>query len=83
MYPSKRIFFTVTKDIKPTQAGLEGQKTSRYTPKEHITQAYIDPTYSDFKSGAIYVETDRPIPVENFDRKMFNISNAIAGLKKR
>lgn len=83
MYPSKRIFFTVTKDIKPTQAGLEGQKTSRYTPKEHITQAYIDPTYSDFKSGAIYVETDRPIPVENFDRKMFNISNAIAGFTKK
>lgn len=69
MYPSKRIFFTVAKDIKAKQAGLEGKKTSRYTPKEKFTTAYIDPTYSEFSSGAIYIETDKPIPVENFEKK--------------
>lgn len=71
MYPTKRVFFTVAKDIKAKQAGLEGQKTCRYTPKAHIDTAYIDPTYSDFKSGAIYVETDSAIPVEPFEKKQF------------
>lgn len=73
MYPNKRIFFTVAKDIKPTQAGLEGQKTSRYTPKEEIREAYIDPTYADFSSGAVYVETDNPIPVETLESKWSKI----------
>lgn len=82
MYPSKRVFFTVGKDIKPTQAGLEGQKTSRYTPKEDITTAYIDPTYSEFKSGAVYVETDRPIPVISFEKKMVDIFGLFKGGKK-
>lgn len=69
MYPSKRVFFTVAKDIKPTQAGLEGQKTSRYTPKEEIRTAYIDPTYADFASGAVYVDTEQNIPVETLETK--------------
>lgn len=73
MYPTKRVFFTVTRDIKPTQAGLEGQKTSRYTPKQDIKSAYIDPTYSDFSSGAVYVETDTPIPVETLEKKLLGI----------
>ena len=73
MYPSKRIFFTIAKDIKPTQAGLEGKKTCRYTPKNDIKEAYIDPTYADFSSGAVYVETDTSIPVETLERKLFGI----------
>lgn len=73
MYPTKRCFFTVAKDIKATQAGLEHKKTTRYTPKDHIQTAYIDPTYADFNSGSIYVETDKPIAVENYEKKMFDI----------
>lgn len=73
MYPTKRIFFTVAKDIKPTQAGLEGQKTNRYTPRQDITEAYIDPTYSEFSSGSVYVETDHPIPVMSFKKKMLKL----------
>lgn len=73
MYPSKRVFFTVQKEIKSKQAGLENLERSRYTPKEDIKTAYIDPTYSDFSSGAVYVDTESPIPVENFEKKMFNI----------
>lgn len=73
MYPNKRVFFTVAKDIKAKQAGLEGKKTSRYTPTQEIKTAYIDPTYSDFRSGAIYVDTESPIPVENYEKKMLSI----------
>lgn len=79
LYPSKRCFFTVTKEIKPTQAGLEKQKTIRYTPKEKIKEAYIDPTYSDFKSGSVYIETLKPIPVEKFQTTMERIFGKIGG----
>lgn len=75
MYPSKRVFFTIAKDIKPNQAGLEGQKTHRYTPKENIKHAYIDPTYSDFGSGAVYVEKETPISVEKIEKKLFDLFN--------
>ena len=73
MYPTKRVFFTIAKDIKPTKCGLEGQKTNRYTPTKEIKTAYIDPTYADFGSGSVYVETDAPISVENYEKKMFNL----------
>ena len=73
MYPSKRIFFTIAKDIKPTQAGLEKKKTWRYTPKSDIKTAYIDPTYADFASGAVYIETDASVPVETLEKKLLGI----------
>lgn len=66
MYPTKRCFFTCLKVIENNKAGMEGQKTHKYTPKTPITTAYIDPTYSDFSSNAVYVETDQPIPVVDF-----------------
>ena len=84
MYPNKRVFFTIAKDIKPTQAGLEGKKTFRYTPKENIKYAYIDPTYSDFGSGAVYIESDNPIPVETFEKKKFDFfRSSTSNLKEK
>ena len=41
LYPSKRCFFTVAKQIKPKQAALEKTKTTRYTPSSEIKTAYI------------------------------------------
>lgn len=73
LYPSKRVFFTAARDIKPSKAGLEGQKITRYTPKDHIKTVYIDPTCSDFKAGAVYVSTDIPIPVVPLEKKLFGI----------
>lgn len=64
MYPTKRIFFTVQREIKKKQAGLEGKKLSKYKTKQNYSVAYIDPTYSDFRSGSVYIPTDSPIPVE-------------------
>ena len=71
MYPTKRCFFTVAKEIKSNQAGLEKQKTTKYVTKQHYDTAYIDPTYSDFSSGSVYIETESPIPVEKVDKKIF------------
>ena len=73
MYPTKRCFFTIAKDIKPTKAGLEGQKLTRYTPKQEIKTAFIDPTYADFGSGSVYVETESPIPVMKYAKKLLDI----------
>lgn len=73
MYPSKRVFFTIAKDIAPTKAGLEHKKLSRYTHKKEIREVWIDPTYADFGSGSVYVETDETIPVEKYDKKLLDI----------
>lgn len=73
MYPSKRIFFTIKKDINPTKAGIQHTKTYRYTPTAEIKTAYIDPTYADYGSGFVYVETNSPIPVQKWDRLMDKI----------
>lgn len=73
MYPTKRVFFTVTKQIKKTQAGLEGKKLYQYTPKTNITEAYIDPTYADFKQGSVYIETETAIPVQTLQKKLLGL----------
>lgn len=73
MYPTKRCFFTVAKDIKVTKAGLEGQKLTRYTPVKDIKEAWIDPTYADYSDGSVYVETETGIPVIQYAKKLFNL----------
>lgn len=73
LYPAKRCFFTIMKDIKVNQAGLENKKLYRYCTVDDISEAYIDPTYNDFGSRAIYLETDKPIRVMPFEKKMFNL----------
>lgn len=70
MYPSPRCFFTLGREIKPTQAGLENKTTYKYTPVDTIRTAYIDPTYTDYNTGAVYIETSLPIKVMDFNEKM-------------
>ena len=73
MYPTPRIFFTLGREIKPTQAGLENKSTYKYTPKENFKFGYIDPTYTSFATGAIYIETVNPIAVMDFNERMKKI----------
>lgn len=81
MYPSKRCFFTIKKDINPVKAGIQNKRTYRYTPTVEIKTAYIDPTYTDYGSGFVYVETDKPIPVQKWDRLMDKLFNKIDSIK--
>lgn len=67
MYPSKRVFFTVAKDIKAKNASMSGMKTYRYRAKQNIQYAYIDPACSSWGVRAVYIETDKPVPVERYD----------------
>ena len=69
LWRKKRIFFTCIKDISSFKAGIQSQKRYKYTPKEDIKTAYIDPTYSEFSSNAVYVDTETDIPVETIENK--------------
>ena len=77
MYPSRRIFFTIEKDIKAKNASLSNQKTYRYRTKDNIQYVYVDPTCNTFSSRAVYVDTDKPISVERYDKFLDRIINAI------
>lgn len=72
MYPTKRVYFTIMKDIKANKAGIHTQ-VYKYTPKGKFTYAYIDPACTDFSMRAVFINTDKPIPVENFEKKMFRL----------
>ena len=79
MYPSKRVFFTIEKDIKAKNASLSGQKLHRYRAK-NIQYAYIDPTCNTFSDRAVYIETDTPIPVEPYDKFLEKLFKNVKGL---
>ena len=75
MYPSKRVFFTVLKAVSGFKGGNENTKTTKYTTKETYTEAWIDPTYNTFMDNAVYIETDKPIPVMKLKNKLSNLFN--------
>ena len=76
MYPSKRVYFTLGRKVKSNKAGLEKQKKSyKYTPKENVQTAYIDPALANYKVGAVYIDTSFPVPVEDYDTKMAKLQN--------
>lgn len=80
-YPNKRIYFTVgNKRIPSKKSGLEDTKVYRYEPTEHISEAYIDPTYTQFSVGAVFVRTENPIDVE-VQTKLSKMNEAVE--KKR
>ena len=83
MYPSKRVFFTVSKDIKAKNASLGGQKLYRYRAKQDIKYAYIDPSCSDWSIRAVYVETDTPVPVERYDKWIDKFMAKLTGKNKK
>ena len=74
LYPTKRVYFTVAKEINAFKLGVDKKtKTYKYTPKNYIDSAYIDSSYASFAYGSVFVETDNPIPVVNMKRKMKDI----------
>lgn len=77
LYPTRRCFFTCIKVIASNKAGLENQKLHKYTPKNPIKTAYIDPTYCDFSSNSVYVETDVGIPVVDYKMVLDKLSDKI------
>ena len=80
LYPSKRVYFTLGKSIPGNKAGLEKSTTTKYTPKETIKTAYIDPACTNFNIGAIFVPTSLPIPVEKINETKPVKESSLSGL---
>ena len=81
LYPSKRVYFTIGKQVSTRKGGMNGvSKLYRYTPRESIKTAYIDPACTDFGMGAIYIDTMFPIPVKQLEDKP---PKGILGLLKK
>ena len=63
-YSAPRVYLTIKDDM--TKAFMDiapGTATRTYVTKENIRSAYIDPLVPKSKHGAVYVETNFPIPV--------------------
>ena len=76
-YPSKRVFFTVDKEVNIWAAGTVGVKTYKYVTKEKFKTAYIDPACNGPKDRCVYIESDSPIPIERVEDKFRDVKNAI------
>ena len=85
MWYTKRVFFSIGKEMSSFKANTQGVKRYKYTTKEDIEYAYIDPTYSSFSDRAVYIETDKPIPVELCEsrmNRMMNVFKVQGGVRK-
>ena len=77
MYPSKRVFFTLSKDIPKSKASLSDATIHRYVARDRIKKAFIDPSCNSFGMRAVYVETDKPIAVESYHTFLERILNKV------
>ena len=70
MYDKPRIYFTVKKNMPKLMADYgAGEKTNMYVCKENIKYAFVDPLLWGHISGAVYVETNKPIKVDQINDK--------------
>jgi len=65
LYSDPRVYLTIRKKMPKLCADLTPTtKTTLYRVKENIRTAYVDPLLPGYKIGAVYVQTNFPIPVE-------------------
>ena len=68
LYDKPRIYFTIHKNLPKLAADYAPtEKMYKYKCKRNIAQAYVDPLLRTGFMGAVYVETDSPIPVESIN----------------
>lgn len=69
LYEKPRIYFTIRKHMPKVFADYKpGEKTHTYVcMKKDIRQVYVDPLVWNSLSGAVYIETNKPVPVEELD----------------
>lgn len=64
-YDKPRIYFTIRKNMPKIMADYKvGEKMHMYLCKEKIKNVFVDPMLWGYASGAVYIETNKPIPVE-------------------
>ena len=67
MYDMPRIYFSIRKSLPKVAMDLQGKKTSelhKYKVTKEIREVYVDPLVWAPFQGAVYIETHKPVPVE-------------------
>lgn len=85
LYDKPRVYFTIRKHMPKFLADYRkpGQKVHMYICKEPIKQAYVDPLVWSNLQGAVYVETNKPIKVEQLTESNFQkIMSMFTGTQK-
>ena len=67
LYDKPRVYFTLRKHMNKLNAdyNIFSGKMHTYICKQDIKEAYVDPLLWSYIKGAIYVESNKPIPVED------------------
>ena len=69
-YDKPRIYLTIRKNMPKIMADYKaGEKMHMYLVKEPIKDVFVDPMLWGYVSGAVYVETNKPIKVEEITDK--------------
>jgi len=69
MYDKPRIYFTIRKNMPKLMADYKAsEKMNMYVCKEKLKNVFVDPLLWGYASGAVYVETNRPVKVEKVDK---------------
>ena len=77
MYDKPRIYFTIRKNMPKIMADYKAnEKMHIYECKEKINYAFVDPMLWGHVSGAVYVETDKPIEVEEVKKNKESIKES-------
>lgn len=70
LYDKARIYFTIRRHMPKFLADYKmNDKLHVYKCKEKIQYAYVDPLVWSNLQGAVYVETNKPIPVDEIDNR--------------
>lgn len=69
-YDKPRIYLTIRKNMPKIMADYKaGEKMHMYLVKEPVKNVFVDPMLWGYTSGAVYVETNRPLKVEEITNK--------------
>lgn len=82
MYDKPRVYFTIRKNMPRFLADYKmNEKLHMYICEAPIKQVYVDPLVWSSIQGAVYVETNTPIPVKQIETSM--IKKILDGIKTK
>jgi hypothetical protein len=85
LYEKPRIYFTINKYMPRFLADYtKGEKVYKYEVKENIQDVYVDPLVWNVSQGAVYIETNNPVPVKEVkDSLVKDVVDTVNPLKKK
>ena len=74
LYEKPRVYFTIKRKMPKAMADYgHNVKMHMYMCKNKFKNVFVDPLLWGYVSGAVYVETNKPIPVQEIDPKTAEI----------